>query len=254
MSTVHLYKCQSLSVYASFLLAIQCVLIPTGPADMNNSSTHENCSTGIWDRFAGATILEEVFVAVFMGTSLFLNAFLLTTICSSRLLRTSTNVFISSLAVSDIFSSIYGLARMGIISVIDFKCFPKDTREHFDKLLYMSYTINIFSSYMNILIVSGERWLFISRPFLHQRLISRRFSFIGVTVAWASSLIVNLDGFVFSLRNYWIVAYIKSEIVFPCIHLILTAVLLCIYIHLTIITRKQMYAIRKTDFFTSVKY
>lgn len=140
---------------------------------MANVSTNESCSNDSWSRNFHVTVLEILIESAISGTAVVLNMLLLVTICCSRLLRTSTHISISSLAASDILSSIYGLGHLTITTMVNRTCFSVPSRDHIDKGLNISYLVNTFSGYINILIVSGERWLFISHPFLYQRLISR---------------------------------------------------------------------------------
>lgn len=215
---------------------------------MEHPSVNESCKFRSWYPDTTGIVPVVALEGVIIGTSVALNVVLLVTVCSSRHLRTSTHIFISSLAVSDILAAVYGLIRLTIITVTTGVCFPLATKDLINRGLTAFYMVNEFSSYMNILIVSGERWLYISRPFQHQRLISPRFTFVGVVVAWASSLIVNLDAFIFTLNDYWIISDFKYLVLLPCFHSLLTVVLCFIYFQLTIITRRQMKAINKTSY------
>lgn len=67
-------------------------------------------------------------------------------------------------------------------------------------------------------------------------------------MTWVFSLLVNLEAFIVTLNNYMTIANIKTDVVIPCFHTVVTAVVFVIYVHLTIITRKQMHAINKIGY------
>ncbi|CAG5127516.1 unnamed protein product [Candidula unifasciata] len=223
---------------------------PAGNIEPNKMTKNGSCSTNRdWHLSYWTPLPETVVEGIILSTSVCLSTLLLVIVCCSSKLRSSTHIFISSLAVNDILISIYGFAYLTIDVLVDFVCFSPTALDHMERGVNICFSVNTFASYLNILFVSGERWLFISRPFLHQRLISPRSTCIGVALAWLSSVLVNVEAFMVNLKHYITISDIKSDVVFPCVHTVVTVLLFSIYVHLTVITRRQMAAINKTSYF-----
>lgn len=179
-----------------------------------------------------------------MALSMLINTSLFLTICCSSRLRSTTHAFIASLAASDIIISIHGIIYCIISSLTHESCYRNDRRWTRSLTLFIKFITA--TNYLNILLVSIERWLYIAQPFLHQRLFSRRVTVCGLLTAWLLPLIINIDILIVPDSDFEALINVKLTTEFPIIYFVVCFVLCSIYVHLALILRYQIRAISKT--------
>lgn len=136
---------------------------------------------------------EQLFLtstkSVIVSVSIFLNVIVLISVCCSSRLHTFSHAFLASLAVSDvIFAIAYGIPTAWIL-------FDAYKHRLLDKLfdldcscLYLVSVSSICSRCCHFLI-SVERWLYIARPFLHQRVVTIKSLICSLVFVWIISTI-----------------------------------------------------------------
>lgn len=175
--------------------------------------------------------------------SLCLNIIIVVAVCLVKRLHTTPNVFIASLAGSEVLFGLLICACL-LLSISDRQ--NKMTEVAICTNIFLTM-LSVFSSHFNHIIISVERWLYIARPFLHQRLVTSQTTACGVVLVWilagASSLNLLID-----CGNSDKVIVIG--IVDPCVHFLLFIVMFSLYVHISVIARKQMLAIEGIKFAT----
>lgn len=163
-----------------------------------------------------------------------LNIIVMSIICSSQRLRATTHALIASLAASDLAYSATGVLTIAIAT---------SKQRHIScvgvlsKTLSFIHTVSVTATYINLLLVSIERWMFIARPFAHQRLISTKRIRRGLAFAWIFPIAFHSDRFFLPLDLSLCVDHVKLGILFPCSHLIVSIILCAVYVHISVITR-----------------
>lgn len=181
-----------------------------------------------------------------LSLSVVLNSTLVVAICVNARLRTTPRAFIASLALSDVAFSFYGIVHIAVLIYENQVCRLDDTDDILDRSVSFATYFSIMSNYTNILLVSMERWAHIARPFWHQRHVSVHVTAVGITITWFCAVLVNVDAFLLPGYLYLKVADMKHSTVYPSIHFLSSFTLCGIYIHLSIITRRQICAITRT--------
>lgn len=212
---------------------------------MNNTTATGKCYNGFWLLNGQITVLEVIIQPCIQVLSLVLNIILLRTICCSSRLRTHTHVFIASLAGSDAIFSTSGLIYVAVLVYGKNVCFPQETISYLDRSLYVSQVFITFSIYINISFVSVERWLYIARPYLHQRIVSSKTTYGAVAAGWLAPFLVAMDGWILPADLNHKVEQFKLNSLYPILHFLVSIFLFGIYTHLTFIIRRQLRAINK---------
>lgn len=94
-----------------------------------------------------------------------------------------------------------------------------------------------------------ERWVYISRPFLYHRLKCPRLAATCLAAAWSVAVLANVD--VFMKDNNFPILYsqrFKVGLLLPTTHFIWSAIICSIYTHISVITCRQVRAIKKASF------
>ncbi|CAG5126436.1 unnamed protein product [Candidula unifasciata] len=203
---------------------------------MGNGSCFEDYDSSALVAFK---VLQDVTLILGIVT----NSVLFITICCSGQLRATTYIYIASLAVSDIIFSCHGIRYTLMGNDSEVECDASDFRAR-DFIFFNK--VSSAANYANILMVSLERWLYIARPFLHQRYLSIKITVCGLATAWLFAIIVNIDTFIASDIKYTAVIKFKLNVVFPSIHFFVSCILCIVYVHLALIARGQLRAINRT--------
>ncbi|CAG5124565.1 unnamed protein product [Candidula unifasciata] len=184
---------------------------------------------------AASTTPYMILHSATMILAIFVNIIVMITVCSSNRLRTTTHVLIVSSAVSDLAFSTQGLVLIAVVAYREHNRPCEDILQNSFKFLRNQ---SISASYLNIFLVSIERWLFIARPFIHERIISRKLIMWSLISVWGCSLILSFDAFISpSLQSRF--EHTKLTIVYPCGHWALAIVICTVYTHVSIISRRQ---------------
>lgn len=211
-----------------------------------DNSTLDACDRSAWITSYEMTMPFTVLQPAVMAMSIVVNSLLLVTICCSHRLKTSTHVCMASLACSDIAFSLYGTIYTAILMYGQRVCYSRAVSNILDRLMFMTSSIVMTSNYLHIILVSAEKWLYIAKPFLHQRIISSKVTMGGIIAIWVGSVFFNLDVLILPVQGYESVSEFKFSTIFSSVHLLACLILCVIYAHLAIIIRKQMRAINKT--------
>ncbi|KAH9514115.1 hypothetical protein Btru_030290 [Bulinus truncatus] len=189
--------------------------------------------------------LYFIFTCVFviaLVVTLVTNTITVIVIVGTAELRTRTNAFIVSLSVSDILFSVFMIGLAMVTITRHFRQYPIDPVA-FQTVTTFAWGIQIHGSNGNLLLVSVERWLYITQPFLYQKYVTTRAVFVSIAATWLVSLAVNIPYLCFgrndlgSSRSYFIIslAYVN-----PAIHTACFIILVAIYTHICLITLKHL--------------
>ncbi|CAL1541754.1 unnamed protein product, partial [Lymnaea stagnalis] len=117
---------------------------------------------------------------------LFGNTTTLVTIARVRSLQTKSNAFLASLAAADI--------MVGLVLIPYGLWLVPDIRDQFDQAVAMCILIisagssAIVVSILNMLMVALDRLIYISHPFLYQRVVTNQVTGVAVILPWAIGL------------------------------------------------------------------
>ncbi|CAG5121584.1 unnamed protein product [Candidula unifasciata] len=199
----------------------------------------------------GYSYLFYVAKVLVMTISIGLNVTVLVTIKLSKRLRTIPCLYMVSLAVSDLTFSCNGIFHSTIVIIVacthDWPSYQMANT--FGTSVTFVFFFSIFSTYGNLILISLERWVYISQPFWYQRVISHRLAVFSIACIWIASTVVNVDilitGDDFPVINKEMVKY---GIIFPALHFIWCVIICSIYIHIAVITLRHIKAMKKTAY------
>ncbi|CAL1534237.1 unnamed protein product, partial [Lymnaea stagnalis] len=149
------------------------------------------------------------------------------------ILRTCTNAFIVSLSISDILFAMLMLGLSVGTIVRRFVPFYVDPVT-LQIVTAFAWGIQIHGSNGNLVLVSVERWLYITQPFLYQRFVSSKTVIASIAATWAVSLAVNIPYLCFNRNLYMPKSYfvVSTAYVNPTIHTVCCLTLIAIYTHI----------------------
>ncbi|CAG5132130.1 unnamed protein product [Candidula unifasciata] len=178
-------------------------------------------------------------------SSIVLNVLILLAVLRNQRLHTVSNVFISSLAASNLFLAIVTDIKMIIMLI---SCYKPVLDTLTDCIYAFVYSLSMTTSAYNHLMIASERWLYIAKPFLHHRVITYRSTLCGVILSWVVAFFcsVNLISGPCAPTFFESRSKINYCLVIPVIHFILSTFMIIIYGHIALITRNQTRAIKKT--------
>lgn len=218
----------------------------------NNSSSANTCSEmslvslccgTVIDTIILPSVWQHVVIIVVLLISIILNIVTAITVCCNKRLHTVTNVFAVSLALSDIC-----LAVVADINTIFFGFHNLTVDIHVINLqhvfiFFASFTL--ICNHLNHLMISIERWLYIARPFLHQRLVTTRTIVSSVITVWVIPFVFSssLLGHFCGLQANWV--RLLFSLGFSVLHFVLSAAQFSIYGHIVVITRRQTRSIKQ---------
>lgn len=200
------------------------------------SSSNISCFYGLRGDFT--TLSYIILHDITNSLAIALNVAVVSTICSSNRLRTATNATIVSLAASDLAYSIQSIVSTAIAVNVH----ENQRCDYLSKIFIFTRNLGASATYLNLLLISIERWLFIARPFVHQRVISPKLILRSLILVWTAASLVNIDIFILNTDLIFLVERTKLCIVFPCLHVVLSIILCGIYVHLSVIVRRQIHA------------
>ncbi|XP_055883552.1 bombesin receptor subtype-3-like [Biomphalaria glabrata] len=193
--------------------------------------------------FEGYSIVYYISVAVLLQLSVLINSLIILVVCCTPRLRTTPNVFISSLAVCELLFAVFITAR----SVIASKGLLTGNWPGFGhiivRVMIFIWLATLCSNYTNILLISLERWLYITQPFLHVKMNRTLLVVSSLIFAWAVPLVTNVELITEEDINYQL--QLRLAHLFPAFHAVWSGALCAIYVHICVITRRQIRVICK---------
>jgi hypothetical protein len=218
----------------------------TGLPDLGGSSFSDNCYRDA-ERERSVFILarscvEIVLVLVYIT----LNVIIIVVVSASRRLHTVQHVFLVSLAVSDLITSCifgtdlileiyYQQTGQACDSLVLFKCFRA-----------FIAPFGMLSSQLNHLLISGDRWLYIARPFWHQRIVTSRTTAYSLILVWVISGAVNFNVLADKCSLEFLSARLNVGVISAALHFFLSLAMFSIYSHIAFIVRRQIRSINTT--------
>lgn len=169
---------------------------------------------------------------------LILNSIVVFAIFYVRRLHTIPNFLIASLAGSDI-----------IIACVNAVCRIAGLQQRYmgAKILVCLQTFltmcSLLSSHCSHLFISAERWLYIARPYLHQRIVTRRTCACTVLISWIVSCAASAKTLI-NCEPRGHTEMVNMGIADPCVHFLLSIAMFSIYAHIAVITRRQIRTIK----------
>lgn len=178
-------------------------------------------------------------------TSTLLNIVFILAVVRSKRLRSFANVFMTSLALSNLLLAIViEVKEMGFLIAF----YKKLPYRRLQCLYLYIFSISMTCSLYNHFLIASERWLYIVRPFFHQRMVTYKSTICGAVLSWVISLLggVHLVSgsctdtfFAFNLKTYY-------WVFISVIHFVLSTSMFIIYGHIAMITRHQTNIIKRT--------
>ncbi|KAK6965580.1 dopamine receptor [Biomphalaria glabrata] len=213
---------------------------------MNNTTAYGQYSTANNSLTSLYFILTCLFLTALVVT-LVTNIITVIVMVTTAELRTRTNAFIVSLSISDILYAGF-MISLTVVTIIRYFVQLSVDNVAFQMATTFAWGIQIHGSNGNLLLVSVERWLYITQPFLYQRYVTTRTVVLSIAATWTVSLAVNIPYLsfgrndLFSTKSYFIIslAYVN-----PAIHTACCIVLVAIYTHICVITLHHLKKLSK---------
>lgn len=158
---------------------------------------------------------------VFSVTGSLANALVIFVIFTNEDLRIGANYFVASLAAADL--AVCGISQTSYIHFLNIEW----TRKRFEIFQPVAY-IGLHASFANLLLLTANRFVAITRPFYHATLF--RGKMIGGCVAsvWISSAAVAI-----------VFTYTALREISPYCHLFMLVLFVLMYVHIFFIVHKQ---------------
>lgn len=117
------------------------------------------------------------------------NILVIVAVLTTRTIRQITcNYYIVSLAVSDLLLGILVLPFSSVYEIVDYWVFPS-----FFCVIWLSTDVlSCTASILNLLCISLDRYLAISRPLHYHRFSTPKFIFIMIAAAWVLSILISV--------------------------------------------------------------
>ncbi|XP_005105209.1 adenosine receptor A2b [Aplysia californica] len=187
--------------------------------------------------------------SVLYTLSVLLNSVVVFVILRSERLRTPTNFLIASLATTD---TIYAVGEAGyaietLLIMNTGRAFMPNSRAWLSFVSSM-YVCGKMSNYFHLMSIAFERWVYIVRPFLHERLVGNKRICLILVIIWLFSFFAGLDilikqQVVNSVKD----APVRFALVYPIVHFLCSAVICTVYVHIAIISHRHMQAIQAQE-------
>ncbi|XP_026784837.3 trace amine-associated receptor 13c-like [Pangasianodon hypophthalmus] len=187
------------------------------------------------------------------------NMLVIISVCHFKQLHTPTNMLVLSLAVSDFLSGALVMPSILIWTIESCWTLGRDFCISF--LLIGGFLMIV--SFYNIALISVDRYLALSNPFLYTSKISRRTMCIVVYCNWCVCLAYNITFYYFNgtfksfvmcpgecfflLNEVWSVIDLIYSFIFPC------SVIIILYTRVFLIAKKHAIAIRELNNHTRPK-
>lgn len=206
-------------------------------------------SSSLFSENAISAPVDAVIIAVFdiilVTISIFLNIVVILAVVRNKRLHTVANLFIASLAASNLILAIITDVKLTIVLL---SCYKLVLYNISDCLYLYFYSFSMTCGVYSHFLIASERWLYIVRPFLHQRVVTLKSTVYGVIFSWIIALLggVNIISSPCTETFYDINARISYCLVTSVLYFMLSTFMFLIYGHITVITRNQTRAIQKT--------
>jgi len=161
----------------------------------SNTSCVENISSNETETYYRDTILPSPLVVLFALMSLMIvavNSLVIFLIHKKKSLRTPTNMFLTSLALSDLMAGLVGIPLLVICSVKD------AIKVCVSSAIFIRFTA--ISSVCHVLLVACDRYIFIVHCMKHHSLVTKRRAIVAIIFVWLLSLassLVQLSWYIF---------------------------------------------------------
>ena len=160
-----------------------------------NTSCVENISSNETETYYRDTILPSPLVVLFSIISLMIvavNGLVIFLIHKKKSLRTLTNMFLTSLALSDLTAGLVGIPLLVI-------CLVRNKHEVcVSSAIFIRFTA--ISSVCHVLLIAFDRYIFIVHYMKHHSLVTKRRAIVAIIFVWLFSLassLVQLSWYIF---------------------------------------------------------
>ena len=160
-----------------------------------NTNCVENISSNETETYYRDTILPSPLIVLFSLISLMIvtvNGVVIFLIHKKKSLRTLTNMFLTSLALSDLMAGLVGIPLLVI-------CLVRDKHEVCVCSTYF-YRFAAISSVCHVLLIACDRYIFIVHSMKHHSLVTKRRAIVAIISVWLLSLassLVQLSWYIF---------------------------------------------------------
>ncbi|CAG5136598.1 unnamed protein product [Candidula unifasciata] len=205
----------------------------------------DNCSDTFSNTFRPGNVSISVIETAILSISFILNAIIFVSICCSPRLHTFSNVFVASLAVSDLlFAPAYGTLSAGNLYTVNTNLQLPCSPAFLCSSLYV-VSCTMICSRLCHLVISAERWFYIAWPFVHQRVITSKLIICCLICVWFISMLsgVHIVTDCRSSPTEFMIGYATVDAAF---HFVVGGLMLTIYVHIGFIIRRQSVAIHKS--------
>ncbi|CAG5129440.1 unnamed protein product [Candidula unifasciata] len=206
----------------------------------------DNCT----DNFSDAvTTPGDVYTSIvetgILTISFVLNVIIVACVCCSPHLHTFSNVFVVSLAVSDIlFATAYEFTSAVNLYMASTHL-PSPCSPVLQCMSSYLASCSMICSRICHLVVSVERWLYIAWPFVHQRVITTKSIINCLICVWIISMLSGVH-IITDCRSSYTEFMIGYATIDACVHFVVGSLMVAIYVHIGFIIRQQSVAILKS--------
>ena len=189
---------------------------------------------------AGAKILWFAFMAFLVVSTVFGNTLVLLAVLKDRNLRTPSNIILVNMGLGDLLFSLLSLPlSMVFISFRETWYFGGNLNKFFDAIWFGF----VLLSFLNVIIIAGERYLAVLRPFWYQNRVTKsRVTFCcGCVWFYDAALMLGLVIFTFKTPEekygFLIPGYVYYSILY--FHVVITFTLLPLFYYKIFIVAKR---------------
>ncbi|CAG5128917.1 unnamed protein product [Candidula unifasciata] len=205
----------------------------------------ENCTNSrLLENISLIDVYLSIIEIVILSISLVLNVIIVASVCCSPRLHTFSNIFVVSLAVSDILFAAASESPSAIVLYV------ANTRQELPcslalqcMCLYLVFCSLICSRFGHLVVIV-ERWLYIAWPFVHQRVITTKSTICCLIFVCMISMLsgVHVITDCGNSRVEFMIGYATVDVY---IHFVVSGLMLVIYVRIGFIIRRQSVAILK---------
>ncbi len=165
----------------------------------------DNHSFTIGDDINGP--LVTIVIVIEIVASFIANLFvLIVTLCNIKVLKQSSNIFLTNLTLGNLLMTIFYLPSMAVTAAAGEWVFGTtlEQKNGFCDFFGSLYLSNAFFLIFTLTIISVDRFLFIVKPLLHRRVMNTKVT-IGIAMGiWIASAVLSLLGFApgYVFRSY----------------------------------------------------
>lgn len=179
--------------------------------------------------------------------NILLNSLTVGTVVVCMELHNVPNILISFLALNEVIEGILSLCSDLLFFARGMEC-SRNCEYNFSNDHQISVALIRFivdscftCNYLSLLAIAGQQWLYITKPFLHDRMITRRLTTAALVLFLVASYLVNLDIIVlYPPGQIQSDEYVRRVLIVPLMHTAISLIMFVLYFHIAFVAVQKM--------------